>query len=333
MDHKNKSAITITEEAAESGESITIPETQAEIIDFVQDTAEDLKPERLKMDTAKWKVLVRSILRGKNTLFTGPSGCGKTVAAMAAIRSLNRPFYYFNLGSTQDPRTTLIGTREIENETTKFKPSLFVEAIQTEGAVILLDELSRAHPEAANILLTPLDEKQRYLRLDESQDNETIKVAENVSFVGTANIGSEYTAARTMDRALKRRFLTIEMDLLDEEQEKELIMETHDHIPESIVDKLAKIANQTREEARSDSPAIETIISTAENLEVASMIQDGLSLKEAAKVGYYPNYSPKGGINSPRNFVRKTVQKFIDDDSEDVLFTSREIDQAPSRKN
>ena len=47
--------------------------------------------------------------------------------------------------------------------------------------------------------MTVLDQGQRYLRLDESTTQETIPVAEGVTFVATANIGNEYTSTRVMD--------------------------------------------------------------------------------------------------------------------------------------
>ena len=144
---------------------------------------------------------------------TGPSGCGKTMAAKSLINALDRPQFYFNLGATQDPRASLIGNTHFAKDTgTYFSESLFVKAIQTENAVILLDEISRAHPEAWNILMTVLDQGQRYLRLDEADGAPTINVAEGVSFIGTANIGNEYTSTRVMDRALLDRFVVIEMD-------------------------------------------------------------------------------------------------------------------------
>jgi len=40
---------------------------------------------------------------------TGPAGCGKTMAAKSLVNALDRPDFYFNLGATQDPRSTLIG--------------------------------------------------------------------------------------------------------------------------------------------------------------------------------------------------------------------------------
>lgn len=320
-------ALSMTEQAGQ-GESVEIPDNHRDIKRFINNSL-DLKPQHLKMRDVKWKHLIRSVVRSRNIMFTGPSGCGKTMAAMAAVRSLNREFFYFNLGSTQDPRTVLIGTRQANEGSTYFSPSLFVKAIQTEGAVILLDEISRAHPEATNILLTVLDPKQRYLRLDEDEENDTIKVADNVTFMATANIGNEYTAARTMDRALRDRFTIIEMDVLDKEQESELILEMYPDIGEEMADKLARIAHGTRIEANSSAPQIQTIVSTRQNLEVASLIHDGFTLQEAAEVGYYPNYDSEGGVDSPRSYVRKLVQKEIDDPNEkDVLFTDDEISQA-----
>ena len=155
-----------------------LPSEQQALMSFIN-TSYNLKPEVLKLTELKWKYLMRSIMRGKNIMMTGPSGCGKTMAAKAAIKAMDRPEFYFNLGATQDPRSTLIGNTHFKKETgTTFNEALFVKAIQTPDAVILLDELSRAHPDAHNILMTVLDEGQRYLRLDEAEDLSLIHISE-----------------------------------------------------------------------------------------------------------------------------------------------------------
>ena len=120
----------------------------------------------------------------------------------------------------EDPRSTLIGNTHFnKSDGTDFSESTFVKAIQTENAVILLDELSRAHPDAWNILMTVLDPGQRYLRLDEADGSPTINVAKGVCFIATANIGNEYTSTRVMDKALLDRFIVIEMDMLEKQDE------------------------------------------------------------------------------------------------------------------
>jgi len=192
---------------------VDLPKEQLELMSFIT-KAPDMRPDVMKMSDLKWKYLIRCAMRGKNIMMTGPAGCGKTMAAKSVVNSLDRPDFYFNLGATQDPRATLIGNTHFNKEDgTVFSEALFVKAIQTENAVILLDELSRAHPEAHNILMTVLDEGQRYLRLDEAEGSPTIKVANGVTFIATANIGNEYTATRVMDRALIDRFIIVEMSI------------------------------------------------------------------------------------------------------------------------
>ena len=136
---------------------VEIPSEHEEVMNFIS-TSYKLKPKDLVMKELKWKYLIRSAIRGKNIMMTGQAGCGKTLAAKSLINSLDRESFYFNLGSTQDPRSTLIGNTHFDSKKgTYFSESLFVKAIQTPNSIILLDELTRAHPDAWNILMSVLD--------------------------------------------------------------------------------------------------------------------------------------------------------------------------------
>ena len=308
--------------------SVDVPTDHSEVLNFIH-SSYSLKPQGLMMAELKWKYLIRSAVRGKNIMMTGPAGCGKTMAAKALVNSLDRPDYYFNLGATQDPRGTLIGNTHFEkNKGTYFSESQFVKAIQTPNAVILLDELSRAHPDAWNILMTVLDYGQRYLRLDEADGQATISVAENVTFVATANIGNEYTSTRVMDKALMDRFTIVEMDVLNEEEENSLLNYMFPHVDSVLLGNVAKIASLTRNEANSETARIGSGVSTRTTVELSGLLFDGFSLEEAAEVSIYPQYDSAGGVDSERTFVKQIVQKFCDDGSSDDLFNEEEMAEA-----
>ena len=308
--------------------SVEVPSDHAEVLNFIH-SSYSLKPKGLMMTELKWKYLIRSAVRGKNIMMTGPAGCGKTMAAKSVVNSLDRPDFYFNLGATQDPRATLIGNVQFQEGTgTYLAESLFVKAIQTPNAVILLDELSRAHPDAWNILMTVLDYGQRYLRLDEQDNQATIKVADGVTFVATANIGNEYTSTRVMDKALMDRFTIVEMDVLSEDEENELLSYMFPHVDNVVIGNVAKIASLTRTESNSDTARIPSGISTRTTVELCGLLYDGFSLQEAAEVSIYPQYDNTGGVDSERTFVKQIVQKFCDDGTSDDLFNEEEIQEA-----
>ena len=327
MDEFKKVANVIEDTACDSVSEAF--ETHDALKEFIHTKGKDLKPNGLFIEELKWKYLLRSAVRGKNILMTGPTGCGKTLAAQSLVKSLKRPDYYFNLGATQDARATLIGNTHFNKENgTFFSESAFVKAIKTPNAIILLDELSRAHPEAANILMTVLDAGQRYLRLDEAEGSPIVKVASGVTFIATANIGGEYTATRVMDRALMDRFVQIEMDLLDKEGELALLKFKFPEADEYSLNALAEIADTTRQLIKTDASKISTIVSTRVNVEAAGLIYDGFSLFEAANIAILPYFSNDGGLDSERVFMTQLLQKYIKSDDESQLFNEVKDDEA-----
>ena len=81
---------------------------------------------------------------------------------------------------------------------------------------------------------------------------------------------------------------------------------------------IAEIAFMTRTEASTDTPRIESGISTRTTVEMAGLAYDGFDLKDIADVTIYPQYDSAGGV---------IVQKFISTDEDETLFTSEEIDE------
>ena len=284
-----------------------------DVLKFIHEDANGLKPKMLFMNSLKWKYLIRNIIRGKNIMMTGPAGCGKTMAAKAAANSIEGYYtFIINLGATQDPRTTLIGNTQFDTKKgTVFNSSPFVKAIQTPNTVVILDELTRAHPEAHNILMSVLDLGQRYLRLDEAADAPVVKVAEGVSFIASANIGNEYTATRALDRAILDRFVVIEMDTLSRDEESELLSMMYPSVEMNILQSVAEITSMTRDELLSESPKLSNSLSTRTAVEIGSLLYDGFSLEEAAEITIYPMFDQSGGADSERVYMKQYVQKFL----------------------
>lgn len=271
-----------------------------------------IRPSSYKMSDLKWRFAVRTVLRGKNMMITGPKGTGKTVLAFTLRDVLDRPFFNIPLGSSQDPRSTLIGNVHFKPDVGTFVGvSEFVHAIQTPNALILLDEITRAHPDAWNILMPVLDYKQRFLRIDEAPDSPVIEVAPGVSFIATANIGSQYTATRTLDAALEDRFVKIEVEYLGVQSELSLLTDRVPGVDQSILSAITSVAVDLRKDATSTDPRISEGLSTRSTIEMAELIYDGFSFVDAAELVIYPQYSDAGGSDSERSYVKQIVQKHI----------------------
>lgn len=319
---------------SETGDNIETPSTNEEIRTFIHEGSLSLKPDMLVIADLKWKYLIRSALRAKNIMMVGPAGCGKTLAARCLMEGLSRPGFSFNLGSTQDARATLIGNTQFDNtKGTFFAKSAFINAIQTENAVILLDELTRAHPDAWNILMPVLDQGQRYLRIDEAEGSPIVKVAKGVTFIATANIGSEYTATRVLDQAIRDRFVTIEMDLLDGDQEFKLLKRLYPNCNDDDLMALAEIADHTRQISTDEVGKLSAMISTRTSVEAAGLVHDGFSLVEAAEISIFPFFDQDGGEESERTYMKQLVQKYVRDESNTEPLFNDESSESTSQSD
>jgi hypothetical protein len=124
-----------------------------------------------------------------------------------------------------------------------------------------------------------------------------------------------------MDRALLDRFVTIEVDTLNAEQELELLTMLYPDVNAEDMKAVAEIASHTRDQVKSEAGKLTTAISTRISVEMAGLLYDGFNLLEAAEVAIFPFYSQDGGMDSERTYIKQLVQKYLRDDKDgDKLF-------------
>lgn len=175
------------------------------------------------IDKIKKDMIAELVSQEQSVLLTGATGCGKTTLCKEIANELGLNCVIVNMGSTQDARTTLIGYHTLENGNTSFEKSQFINAVQQKDTLIILDELSRASDDAYNIIF-PLLDFRREIHIEET--GETIKVADGVKFISTANVGLEYSSARSIDRALQDRFMIFNIPYMTGKELKGYIKDT-----------------------------------------------------------------------------------------------------------
>lgn len=283
----------------------------ADAAKFVADTP---KPSWLEIEPLTWRMSLAAALSGSsNIVFTGWQGSGKTETAMALCSVLRRNLYIFNMGATQDPKLSLIGTIHYDaGEGTVYHPSRFANAIQDENSMILMDEVSRMDREAGNILMTVLDPKQRYLAVDESRGGKNVPVATGVTFIATANLGTEFSGTNALDRAFIDRATLIEIKpIMDEKKEVSVLKHNYPALPDAAAERIAKLAVYSRKEVlENPDTVLSNIISTRVSLKMAETMLFGFTFRETAQLtlGFYSN----ADVDDEFSYIMKAAQRDYD---------------------
>ena len=232
-----------------------------------------------------WRLLLRNILTGTNTMMIGPTGTGKTELVMLACRKLGIECNVYNMGTIFDPISELLGVHRLVGGSSTFDYAKFAKDVQKPG-VILLDELSRA-PVTTNNVLFPCLDSRRVLPVDMAggDDLRVIPLHPKCVFVATANVGSEYTGTMSMDRALVGRFFPLELGYMESEEEKKVLMKRHG-ISESDARNIVTVAATVRN--KHAATELSSSLSTRETLMAARLISDGWSAQKAMELTFLP---------------------------------------------
>ena len=263
--------------------------------------------EGFHVEERMWKVLVRNLYQKKNTFLKGPSGCGKTEVIQRLCKQTGTPCTLIQMGAITDPTAQLIGKSELEvvngQTVTRFDWADFAQAIQKPG-VIILDEINRCPGNGTNLLFNVLDGNRVLMAADaKSTDVRTIKVNPDCVFFATANIGYQYKGTMELDLALDTRFMTVEVDYLDQKTEQTILV-SRCKIPSEDAKNIAIVAKAIRASAKNRE--LRHSVSTRETLMCAELVKDGFSCEEAMEIAFLPVFENDYESNE-RDSVRAMI--------------------------
>lgn len=274
------------------------------------------------IDETKNRMIKTLVEGGKNVMVTGATGAGKTTYCFKVAEELGMDCMVINCGSTQDARTSLLGYFTLEDGNTKFSPSDFIKAIQKPNTLIVLDELSRGSDDAFNILFPILDHRREVTVEEQDGTERIVKVDDSVRFIATANIGMEYSATRSLDRALQDRFMTFNLPYITGEQMSGYIddsMELTDK-DEEMVNLLAQVYDYSH--TLFGKGKIGTRISTRSVLDVMSLVKGGFKMRDILDHAILSQYEQDSStIVNDANVLREYADSlgvYLSDDSEEA---------------
>ena len=250
------------------------------------------------VDTDLWYHLMRNYAKKKNTLLIGESGAGKTDLVQILMNKIKKNLSIFDMAIT-NPTKVLCGNLRADNGTTYYQYSRFAQRIQKEG-MVLLDEISRAHPTANNILL-PVTDKRRTLYIEDAIDDTEIELHPKCAVWATANIGAKFIGTNSLDHALLNRFSQVAVHYPPKDKES-LILQKVQNLSKYQADALTDVVDMIRKD-----DSLSKDVSTRQLMEIGEMIFDGYTPMQAFELAILQQFDDDNGMGE-RAKVKSYIQ-------------------------
>jgi cobaltochelatase CobS len=190
-----------------------------------------------------------------NTWLGGERSTGKSEFVTQLANRLGRKLYRINFDEAME-RSEFIGGDSVTDGTVFWREGILTKAIQHEGAIVLLDELSFARPNALATLHS-IVEPNPNRGLNIAETGRRINVAKNVVFfvadntMGYGDASGSFSGTRDMNTALLDRFgFKLKFNYLPHAQESKLIA-SRIGVHNDVADAIVSFANSARQKVSS----------------------------------------------------------------------------------
>ena len=182
----------------------------------------------------------------------GPTGCGKTQLWTQIAARLNFSLVRIDF-MDEVQRSFLIGQFVVRGREMVFQHGVLPKAMVMPGTIILLDEFNCVNENVAFVFQRPLERDSQLLILENG--DELIHLHPDNMFVSTSNdalqgddSGLYGQGTRPLNYSQVNRFtLTLKMDYLSEDKERELLTKKYTDLLPSEVEALVKVTTSVRE--------------------------------------------------------------------------------------
>jgi nitric oxide reductase NorQ protein len=227
-------------------------------------------------------------------LLKGPTGCGKSHLVEYMAQKLDRPLV--KVACNEDTNAAdLLGRFIIKGGETIWQDGPISRAIRN-SAILYIDEIAEAREDVI-VAVHPLTDFRREIYLDKT--NEVLRAADDFMFVASFNPGYQ-SSLREMKPSTKQRFVSLAMDYLSVEKEKELLKKSVG-ASEDLAQKLALLAKKIRE---SENFSLRETVSTRLLIHAVRLHQAGINIRAACHMAI-------GEALTDDRAVVKAVNEFI----------------------